>query len=100
MRDRVWRIVLVVRVALSLGYFLLPKGFALNGLYDALNLASAAAIVVGVRLNRPPRRAPWYVLAAGQTLSALGNFSYDYDSLVRHVAPGSPTPCTWRPIRC
>ncbi len=90
MRDRVWRIVLVVGVALSLGYFLLPKGIALNGLYDALNLASAAAIVVGVRLHGPPRRAPWYVLAAGQTLSALGNFSYDYDSVIRHVAPPFP----------
>jgi PAS domain S-box-containing protein len=90
MRDRVWRIVLVVGVALSLGYFLLPKGIALNGLYDALNVASAVAIVAGVRLHRPPRRAPWYLLAAGQMLSALGNFSYDYNSLVRHVTPPFP----------
>jgi PAS domain S-box-containing protein len=90
MRDRAWRIVLGMGVALSLGYFLLPKGFALNGLYDAMNFASAAALVIGVRLYRPPRRLPWYLLAAGQTLSALGNFSYDYDSLIRHISPPFP----------
>jgi len=58
MRDRAWRVVLVVGVGLSFGYFLLPRGFVLNGLYDAMNVASAGAVVVGVRLHRPERRAP------------------------------------------
>jgi PAS domain S-box-containing protein len=90
MSTRAWRVVLAVGIGLSLGYFLLPRGFALNGLYDLMNVASAAAVVVGVGLYRPARRAPWYLLAAGQLLSAMGNFSYDYDELVRHVTPPYP----------
>jgi PAS domain S-box-containing protein len=90
MSNRAWRVVLVVGVGLSFGYFLLPRGLVLNGLYDAMNVASVVAVVVGIRLHRPERRAPWYLLAAGQLLSAFGNFFYDYDSLVRHVTPPFP----------
>ncbi|HEX9376776.1 MAG TPA: hypothetical protein VGB19_11135 [Actinomycetota bacterium] len=53
MKRRSWGVFLAVGVGLSLAYFLLPRGPLLNGLYDALNLASAGAVVVAVRLHRP-----------------------------------------------
>ncbi|GGM78878.1 putative bifunctional diguanylate cyclase/phosphodiesterase [Dactylosporangium sucinum] len=52
---------------------LVTANFALPGLHlvlwTAIGLASVAAILTGVRMHRPRRRAPWFLLAA-----AVGSF--------------------------
>ncbi len=55
------------------------------------NLLPVAALVAGVRMYRPRRPAPWLLLAAGQLCFAVGDLSYDYDSLVRHIEPALPS---------
>ena len=50
---------------------------------DAAGFGCAAAIVVGLRRHRPPRPAPWVLLATGSLLLGLGNVTftvYRYDT--------------------
>jgi signal transduction histidine kinase len=57
-------------------YLALPERFVLvreEFLYVGLEFAAAAAILVGVHLYRPAYRTPWYLIAAGWTLWALGD---------------------------
>src|SRR6266540_623557 len=48
-------------------YFVLPPGGVAQGaILTAFGLASAVAVVAGVRMNRPSSRRPvWYFMAAG-----------------------------------
>ncbi|WP_067684769.1 EAL domain-containing protein [Actinoplanes awajinensis] len=61
------------------GYFLLPpSSLAARVCYYAIGLAAAAAILVGVRLYRPPHPGIWYWFAAGQVVAVLGDVTYDH----------------------
>ncbi|MEN3361562.1 MAG: hypothetical protein V7637_5544 [Mycobacteriales bacterium] len=55
------------------------------------DLLPVAALLLGVRLYRPRRPAPWRLFAAGQACVAVGDLIYDYDSYVRGVEPGLPS---------
>ncbi len=75
-RGRAWWSWLVGGGAGAVLYFLVPP-FAGNGLmYNALGLGAAAAILVGVRRNRPSHPGPWRLFAAGQLLFVLGDVVY------------------------
>ncbi|GAA0485626.1 hypothetical protein Ade02nite_09170 [Paractinoplanes deccanensis] len=57
------------------------------GLYNAFGFASAGAVVLGVRRNRPRRAGVWYWFAAALALWAVGDvvyelqyFSWDWES--------------------
>ena len=45
-------------------------------LYELFGIGSAAAVVAGVRLNRPRPQGPWLVLALGALLMGLGDIVY------------------------
>ncbi|MET0419951.1 MAG: bifunctional diguanylate cyclase/phosphodiesterase [Actinoplanes sp.] len=61
------------------GYFLLPaSSLAARICFNVIGLASAVAVLVGVRLHRPQRPGMWYWFAAGQVLAVLGDITYDY----------------------
>ena len=48
-------------------YPLLPRtSYAANLGYEAIGLAAAIMVLLGVRRNRPGRRALWHWLAAGK----------------------------------
>src|SRR5205807_7315167 len=50
--------------------------------FNVLGLSSVIAIIVGVRLNRPEHRLPWYLLAFGQALFISGDvITYNYPKL-------------------
>jgi len=68
--------------SLTIAYFLLPSLHIV--LWASLGLSSAAAIVVGVRRNRPERPLAWYLLAAGIVMFAAGDFGYNIITLVLH----------------
>jgi len=73
-RNRRWLIYLAAVTTASVVYFLLPPAsLAQNTLYDAIALSAAAAILVGVRMQRPAHPWPWLLLAAAQFLFFLGD---------------------------
>ncbi|MDI1465170.1 diguanylate cyclase [Catellatospora sp. KI3] len=56
------------------------------------NLAAVLAILIGIRLHRPARRAPWYLLAAGQAAYLLGNLHWYVAAAVADRPPVFPSP--------
>ena len=67
-------------------YFLIPGGTPQSVLYDAVGIASALAIGLGVALNRPQTRLPWL-------LFGLGNLSFaGRRHRLRHRTPTPPVP--------
>ncbi|MEU4243533.1 bifunctional diguanylate cyclase/phosphodiesterase [Actinoplanes sp. NPDC026619] len=69
-------------------YYLLPDdSLTANLCYDAVGLASGLLILVAVRLYRPSRPGMWRLFAAGQILSVLGDFTWEYYEYVRHEEP-------------
>jgi diguanylate cyclase (GGDEF)-like protein len=93
-RIPAWLWYAVPVVALSVAYLAIPQfGVDLTALgfgYAAVAAATAAAIVIGVRLNRPAARAAWLLIAAGQLAFAVGDvlFTVQYDYLLSETYPG------------
>ncbi len=65
-------------------YSVLPPGVQ-DGTYLAVGLVSAAAIVVGTRIHRPPRPLPWYLMAAGQLVWTGGDAVGAWEAVVLDV---------------
>jgi diguanylate cyclase (GGDEF)-like protein len=64
-------------------YFALPDDSYLTAsVYDAGALASAIAVVIGARLNRPTKPVMWYLFAAGTALWAVGDMVYHFNLYV------------------
>ncbi len=62
-------------------YYLLPDGNVRLFLSTAVGFAAVAAIVVGVRVNRPSPALPWYLIAGGTLLFAIGDVVWAIYSL-------------------
>jgi diguanylate cyclase (GGDEF)-like protein/PAS domain S-box-containing protein len=75
--------------ALTVAYYALP-GYGMYS-WAAIGLSTAAAVLVGVRLHRPARRLPWYLLAAVLVSFTAGDTSYNI--LVRFLHDPNPFPC-------
>ncbi|MGZ4613599.1 MAG: putative bifunctional diguanylate cyclase/phosphodiesterase, partial [Kineosporiaceae bacterium] len=74
MRGRVWLVNLAAAVVWVAAYLLTPRHTVISSvLDDGGGFASAAAIMAGVGLYRPARRAPWYLFAAAQACSFAGD---------------------------
>jgi PAS domain-containing protein len=73
---------LVWAAGLTIAYFSLPGLHIV--LWASLGLSSVVAILIGVRRNRPERPLAWYLLAAGVTMFAAGDFTYNILTLVLH----------------
>src|SRR5438105_4725763 len=91
MRARVWRVYLLVAALATGGYFLLSSLALQDMLYDALGLMAVIAIVVGVRLHRPSRPAPWYLFAAGLFLFVAGDFTFSLYEVFLHMKTPFPS---------
>jgi diguanylate cyclase (GGDEF)-like protein len=80
-RRRLWLGFLVCGGLAILAYLALPPGLGRDAVYLLLAAAELIALLVGVRLNQPPRRGPWLVMAAGQllwvTADGVGNWAAD-----------------------
>jgi diguanylate cyclase (GGDEF)-like protein len=91
---RAWRIFLLCS-AVGIGvYQLTPVGIWRDAIYQLFGLSSAAAIVAGVRMHRPARRLPWYLMAAGQLLWSLADAVFSWDATImgrdRFPSPADP----------
>ena len=82
-----WRAYLVAGGVATCLFLALPSGLPQDALYLVVGLSSVAAIVWGVRLNRPEHRAPWYLFAAGQAAWVAGDTIYSWNRDIRDVAP-------------
>ncbi|HEX6677995.1 MAG TPA: sensor histidine kinase [Actinomycetes bacterium] len=90
MSARSWQLYLCAGAALVTAYFLLPPDPARLLVWPAIGLSSAAAIVLGVRWNRPSRPAAWYLFAAGQLFLVVGDFLYFLRNRVLHLTGPAP----------
>ncbi|GLW35983.1 putative bifunctional diguanylate cyclase/phosphodiesterase [Actinoplanes regularis] len=78
----------VAGTAATIGYYLMPRdGVASSLFYNAIGFCSALMIVAGVRRYRPRRPAMWYLFAAGQMASVLGDLVWNYYVFVLHQEP-------------
>ncbi len=79
MKRRAWILYLLFGYAL-LGVWEFVPGAKVGPLFNAIALSSPVAIVIAVRMWRPPQRAPWYLFAFGQTLFVAGDvITYNYN---------------------
>jgi len=69
------------------GHALLPVSLGRDLLYVAVALSAVAAIVVGVRTHRPPRRLPWVLLAVGVLSWAVGDLIWSVWDHILHIEP-------------
>ena len=76
--DRAWIGFLAFGAVIIGCYFLGDGGLIPSIVYEALAAVSAVAIVVGVRINRPEHRSPWFLLAGGQALFVIGDVLYTF----------------------
>ncbi len=74
------RIYLVAGVIATAVYLL---WFPTTTLYSAVGLSCVAAILVGIRINKPVNPVPWYLMAVGQAAWVAGDLLYD----LPHLAP-------------
>jgi signal transduction histidine kinase len=90
-RDfRAGAIFLAAAAAVTVAYFAIGRGAAQNNLYDVIGVASALAIVLGVRLHRPDFPLPWLLFAAGNLFFAVADIIFN-----QLVNPATPSVADW-----
>lgn len=72
-----WSIYLALMAPVALAYLAGPLNA--GPVFNAIGFSACIAIVLGVRINRPSARWPWYLIALGQFLLAAGDVvAYNY----------------------
>ena len=72
--------------AIAIAIFLLSPS---TPMYFAIGASCVVAILVGIRVNNPVKRLPWYLMAAGQAAWVAGDLFYDLPDLVHTNPPAS-----------
>ena len=75
-REHAARAALAIGAALIAAYFLLPGVDAQDLFYQVPGMLAVVAVLAGVIIHRPPRRAPWLLLAAGLLLTTMGDWTW------------------------
>jgi diguanylate cyclase (GGDEF)-like protein/PAS domain S-box-containing protein len=88
MRSRIWALYLGLTGALMLVYLFFPPLAGNGPLINLLGFSGVAAIVAGIRMNRPGTRGAWWLFAAGQFLFFSGDiYTYSYPKLTGAEVP-------------
>ena len=77
MQTRGWQWYLVVGTLATAPIVVIPDSWWYTAWYDLVGLSAVAAILVGVRRNRPRSRVTWWLLAVGQLLFVVGDLLFD-----------------------
>ncbi|WP_433291430.1 diguanylate cyclase [Actinoplanes sp. CA-030573] len=86
MSRRAWLWWLGLTVPAAAGYPLLPGGSLVAGLcFEGVGAVACLVMAVAIVKVRPPSRAMWWLLLAGNALSVAGDTIYDYLLNVEHV---------------
>ncbi len=84
-RGAAWRLYLQGAVALAVAALIVPSRLE-NACIAVAGFASVAAILVGIRRNRPPRPSVWVIFGIGLLLFMFGDAVLAaYQQLGRHV---------------
>lgn len=83
----IWRRYLLVGLGVSALCVALPLGFGRDLLYCLVGASSAAAILIGVRRNRPTHPIAWYFFAGATATSAFADGLYGWYEHVSLIAP-------------
>jgi len=79
MRKRAWYLYPLVAMAAMAAYLLLGHN---SYLFNAIGLSSPLLILLAVRLHKPEKRWPWFLIALGQFVFIAGDVvSYNYIQL-------------------
>ncbi|GAA2364882.1 hypothetical protein Cme02nite_32310 [Catellatospora methionotrophica] len=92
-RERSWLGYAILWLALLAAY-VTANGHDLAQaiVFTVANLASVLAILVGIRLHRPTRRQPWYLLATGQAVYLAANITWYLAPAVEGRPTAFPSP--------
>jgi diguanylate cyclase (GGDEF)-like protein len=83
----VWRRYLLAGLVACAVCVMLPLGVGRDIAYCLIGFSSAAAILVGVRRNRPAHPTGWYLIAAGTVVWVLGDGLYGWYQHVVFIEP-------------
>ena len=86
-----WRLFLGLGVVFTGAYYLAPPSAAKLVVWPLIGVASAAAIVLGTRWNRPACPAAWYLMAAAQISLTAGDTLYNVRVRVLHSGQVFPS---------
>ena len=92
-RIRSWHLALALGILAMIGYALLPSQTetARNVYYSEFGICAVAALYLGVRLNRPSRPLPWYLILAGWSMVVGGDAVWNYYEVVLGVESPFPS---------
>ena len=86
--GRTWKVFLGIGAISTLTYFLLGAPKSQMILYQLTGIVSVAAVLVGVRRNRPASARPWILLALGISTWVIGDAIWNgYELVLHRVAP-------------
>jgi diguanylate cyclase (GGDEF)-like protein len=85
MSGRSWRWYLLVGALATLPIVAIPDSWWYTAWYDTIGLSAVAAILIGVRANRPGMRLTWWLLAVGQLLFVVGDLLFDLHDRVWQI---------------
>ena len=83
-RPAAWQVYLAVCAVASGVYYAFPYELVQSVVVGVLGMSAAAAIVAGVKVNKPAVRWPWYLLAAARACFALAEVVY----WLQHISAG------------
>ena len=90
-RIPLWLAYFVVGAIMLVAHSLLETGSSTqNWFYDVVGASAVVVALVGVHINRPDRRLPWWLLATGQALFVAGDVMWNYYDAIGE----SPFPST------
>ncbi len=88
MRSRAWWAYLLLMTPVVGLYLFGPAVLNSGPVFNAIGLSAVAAIVVGVRLQRPHNPLAWYLFAAGQALFVGGDvLAYNFERFFGRPLP-------------
>ncbi|MCW2748747.1 MAG: hypothetical protein JWP10_1889 [Nocardioidaceae bacterium] len=85
--EKCCRTYLALGAAIIAVYLTLPTGLPRDIAYFIVGLSCVAAILAGVRRQRPRHALPWYLMAAGQLMWVAGDTLYSWYEDVQHITP-------------
>jgi PAS domain S-box-containing protein len=86
MKRRAWIVYLGVGISTLAAFLFTPV--RTGALFNLIAISGAIAILIGIQINEPKQRLPWYLFALGQTFFVTGDvITYNYDRLF-----GTPLP--------
>ncbi|GLY29748.1 GGDEF domain-containing protein [Kineosporia sp. NBRC 101731] len=85
--DALFRLHLVVGVALSIGCALMPAGLGHDALYTVISFGCVAMLAVGIRRHRPTAARGWWLVTAGVGVWACADLVWAVYTWILHISP-------------